>query len=450
MARILVVDDDSTFCLMLKTYLTKQGHQVNEAFSFDEASRLIRSNKYEVVLSDYRLPEKSGMEVLGEAKRKNQSTIVILMTGYADIRMAVKAIKLGAYDYVTKPINPDEILAAINNALSADSSVKPAESTIHSDSSNFIKGDSEYSQQVNKYISIVAPTNLSVIIHGDSGTGKEFIARQIHRESKRAKKPFVAIDCGALPKELAASEFFGHIKGSFTGAISDKVGQFEVANGGTLFLDEIGNLPYDVQVNLLRAIQERKVKRIGDSKEIPVDVRIIVATNENLLEMVNRGNFREDLYHRLNEFSIRVAPLYERKSDLLIFAKTFLDQANHELGKNINGFDSDVMDILMSYSWPGNLRELKNVIRRAVLLEQNSMISLISLPIEIIKKDNLSTGDAKKPDTDNLREMKEKAEYELIMSTLEKVRFNKSKAAQLLDIDRKTLYNKMKQYGIPY
>lgn len=450
MARILVVDDDSTFCLMLKTYLTKQGHQVNEAFSFDEASRLIRSNKYEVVLSDYRLPEKSGMEVLGEAKRKNQSTIVILMTGYADIRMAVKAIKLGAYDYVTKPINPDEILAAINNALSADSSVKPAESNIHSDSSNFIKGDSEYSQQVNKYISIVAPTNLSVIIHGDSGTGKEFIARQIHRESKRAKKPFVAIDCGALPKELAASEFFGHIKGSFTGAISDKVGQFEVANGGTLFLDEIGNLPYDVQVNLLRAIQERKVKRIGDSKEIPVDVRIIVATNENLLEMVNRGNFREDLYHRLNEFSIRVAPLYERKSDLLIFAKTFLDQANHELGKNINGFDSDVMDILMSYSWPGNLRELKNVIRRAVLLEQCSMISIISLPIEIIKKDNLSTGDAKKPDTDNLREMKEKAEYELIMSTLEKVRFNKSKAAQLLDIDRKTLYNKMKQYGIPY
>ena len=450
MARILVVDDDSTFCLMLKTYLTKQGHQVNEAFSFDEASRLIRSNKYEVVLSDYRLPEKSGMEVLGEAKRKNQSTIVILMTGYADIRMAVKAIKLGAYDYVTKPINPDEILAAINNALSADSSVKPAESTIHSDSSNFIKGDSEYSQQVNKYISIVAPTNLSVIIHGDSGTGKEFIARQIHRESKRAKKPFVAIDCGALPKELAASEFFGHIKGSFTGAISDKVGQFEVANGGTLFLDEIGNLPYDVQVNLLRAIQERKVKRIGDSKEIPVDVRIIVATNENLLEMVNRGNFREDLYHRLNEFSIRVAPLYERKSDLLIFAKTFLDQANQELGKNINGFGSDVMDILMNYSWPGNLRELKNVIRRAVLLEQSSMISIISLPIEIIKKDNLSTGDAKKPDTDNLREMKEKAEYELIMSTLEKVRFNKSKAAQLLDIDRKTLYNKMKQYGIPY
>jgi len=447
MARILVVDDDSTFCLMLKTYLSKQGYQVNEAFSFDEASRLIHANKFDVVLSDYRLPERSGMDVLTEAKRKQQSTVVILMTGYADIRLAVKAIKQGAYDYVTKPINPDEILAAINNALALDSQSKPE--TMSTDSFIFIKGDSDYSQQVNKYISIVAPTNLSVIIHGDSGTGKEFVARQIHSESKRNSKSFVAIDCGALPKELAASEFFGHIKGSFTGAISDKVGQFEVANGGTLFLDEIGNLPYDVQVNLLRAIQERKIKRIGSSKEIPVDVRIIVATNENLLDMVNRGNFREDLYHRLNEFSIRVAPLHERKSDLLIFARTFLDQANRELGKNINGFNSDVMDVLMNYTWPGNLRELKNVIRRAVLLEQGSMVSIANLPIEIIKKEHSST-EAKKPEGENLKEMKEKAEYDLILSTLEKVRYNKSKAAQLLDIDRKTLYNKMKQYGIPY
>ncbi|BDX37363.1 sigma-54-dependent Fis family transcriptional regulator [Tenuifilaceae bacterium CYCD] len=447
MARILVVDDDSTFCLMLKTYLSKQGHQVNEAFSFDEASRLIRANKYDVVLSDYRLPEHNGMDVLIEAKRKQQSTVVILMTGYADIRLAVKAIKQGAYDYVTKPINPDEILAAINNALALDSSSKPE--TPSTDSSNFIKGDSDYSQQVNKYISIVAPTNLSVIILGDSGTGKEYIARQIHRESKRNNKPFVAIDCGALPKELAASEFFGHIKGSFTGAISDKIGQFEVANGGTLFLDEIGNLPYDVQVNLLRAIQERKIKRIGSSKEIPVDVRIIVATNENLLDMVNRGSFREDLYHRLNEFSIRVAPLHERKSDLLIFAKSFLDQANRELGKSINGFSPEVMDVLMNYTWPGNLRELKNVIRRAVLLEQSTMISLISLPIEIIKKEN-PLSDTKRNETENLKDMKERAEYELIMATLEKVRYNKSKAAQLLNIDRKTLYNKMKQYGIPY
>ncbi|MGD9976464.1 MAG: sigma-54-dependent transcriptional regulator [Bacteroidales bacterium] len=449
MARILVVDDDSTFCLMLKTYLTKQGHQTNEAFSFDEAVKSIRANRYDVVLSDYRLPDHNGMDVLLETKRKSSSTVVILMTGYADIRMAVKAIKQGAYDYVTKPINPDEILAAINNALPIDSTGRQGEPSANSDGFTFVKGDSEYSQQVNRYISIVAPTNLSVIIHGDSGTGKEYIARQIHRESKRSNKSFVAIDCGALPRELAASEFFGHLKGSFTGAIVDKVGQFEVANGGTLFLDEIGNLPYDVQVNLLRAIQERKIKRIGSSREIPVDVRIIVATNENLLDMVNRGSFREDLYHRLNEFTIHVASLHERKSDLLIFAETFLDQANGELGKSIVGFDADVMDVLMTYSWPGNLRELKNVIRRAVLLESGSQITPISLPAEIIRRGDVPH-EHKVPESDNLKEIKEKAEYDLIKATLEKVRYNKSKAAQLLNIDRKTLYNKMKQYGIPY
>ncbi|MCB8965123.1 MAG: sigma-54-dependent Fis family transcriptional regulator [Bacteroidales bacterium] len=449
MARILVVDDDSTFCLMLKTYLTKQGHQASEAFSFDEAARLIRANKYDVVLSDYRLPEHSGMDVLVEAKRRLQSTVVILMTGYADIRLAVSAIKQGAYDYVTKPINPDEILAAINNALSGDAAPKSVDKASAAEGFGFIKGDSDYSLQVNKYISIVAPTNLSVIIQGDSGTGKEFVARQIHQESKRKERAFVAIDCGALPKELAASEFFGHIKGSFTGAITDKVGQFEVANSGTLFLDEIGNLPYDVQVNLLRAIQERKIKRIGSSKEIPVDVRIIVATNENLLDMVNRGSFREDLYHRLNEFSIKVAPLHERKSDLLIFANAFLGQANQELGKSIGGFSSEVMDVLMKYSWPGNLRELKNVIRRAVLLEPGGLLSITSLPSEIIRKDN-GVSDVKTSESDNLKDIKEKAEYDLIMATLEKVRYNKSKAAQILNVDRKTLYNKMKQYGIPY
>jgi len=447
MARILVVDDDSTFCLMLKTFLGKHGHKVIEAFSFNEAVKQVKGNNFDVVLADYRLPEHTGMEVLAEAKRKSQDTVVIMMTGYADIRMAVKAIKQGAYDYVTKPINPDEILAAINNALPDGASDKESKSA---DGFNFIKGDSDYSREINKYISIVAPTNLSVIVQGESGTGKEYIARQIHKESRRNEKPFVAIDCGALPRELAASEFFGHLKGSFTGAIADKIGQFEVANGGTLFLDEIGNLPYDVQVNLLRAIQERKVKRIGSSKEIPVDVRIIVATNDNLLQMVNEGNFREDLYHRLNEFSIRVAPLRDRQDDLLIFAKNFLVQANKELGKTVNGFDTDVIDIFFKYPWPGNLRELKNVIRRAVLLEPTNLLTINSFPDDIISNLHETEAPSEASKSNNLKDIKEKAEYELIISTLEKVRYNKSKAAKLLNIDRKTLYNKMKQLGIPY
>lgn len=441
MANILVVDDDSTFCLMLKTFLERNGHRVTEAFAFDEARQAIHGTSFDVVLTDFRLPEKSGMDVLAEAKRKNRNTIVIVMTGYGDIRMAVRAIKQGAYDYVTKPVNPEEILATINNALPGSDS-KPHEPD--TDAFTFIEGKSHYSQEVMRYINIVAPTNLSVIIQGDSGTGKEFVARQIHRTSKRSSKPFVAIDCGALPRELAASEFFGHIKGSFTGAIADKVGQFEVANGGTLFLDEIGNLPYDVQVNLLRAIQERKIKRIGSSKEIPVDVRIIVATNENLLEMVNRGTFREDLYHRLNEFTIRVAPLAERKDDLMVYAHWFLNNANREMGKNIQDFSPEVIDAMLQYSWPGNLRELKNTIRRAVLLEQSSSITVESLPTEIVSPSQKSS--ATKPD--NLKNTKEKAEQELIIATLEKVKYNKTKAAKLLNIDRKTLYNKLKQYGI--
>jgi two-component system response regulator HydG len=453
MAKILVVDDDSTFCIMLKTFLSKKGHEVDEAFSFDEAVGRIKADVYDVLLSDFRLPDKSGMDLLVEAKRKSSDTIVILMTGYADIRIAVSAIKKGAYEYVTKPINPDEILLTISNALAARKGMTPDEkdSNRSRDLANkFIRGISNQSKQVNDYISIVAPTNLSVIIQGDSGTGKEYIAREIHHESKRSRKPFIAIDCGALSKELASSEFFGHLKGSFTGAISDKIGQFEAANGGTLFLDEIGNLPYDVQMNLLRAIQERKVKKIGGNREVEVDVRLITASNDDLIEAVKRGDFREDLYHRLNEFTINIAPIRERKSDLTIFANHFLELANQEMGKQVQGFDQPVLDIFMKYAWPGNIRELRNVIRRAVLLEQKEVISVKTLPVELSHTDTFDNNTIPGKHVENLRDSKEKAEHDLIISTLEKVRFNKSKAAQLLNIDRKTLYNKMKQYGIDY
>ncbi len=452
MTKILVVDDDSTFCIMLRTFLTKKGFEVKEAFSFDEAVHLIKANDFDVLLSDFRLPEHTGMDLLAEAKKKSSDTIVILMTGYADIRIAVSAIKKGAYEYVTKPINPDEILLTISNALSARSRTlteSEGNSISKGLAKKFIRGISNQAKQVNDYINIVAPTNLSVIIQGDSGTGKEYIAREIHKESKRSRKPFIAIDCGALSKELASSEFFGHLKGSFTGAISDKIGQFEAANGGTLFLDEIGNLPYDVQVNLLRAIQERKVKKIGGSKEVEVDVRIITASNDDLIEAVKHGDFREDLYHRLNEFTISIAPLKDRKSDLTIFANHFLELANLEMGKEIAGFDHQVVDVFMKYAWPGNIRELRNVIRRAVLLEKGDLITIQTLPTELYSTAEGNTTIALKP-IENLRDSKEKAEHQLIVSTLEKARFNKSKAAELLNIDRKTLYNKMKQYGIDY
>jgi two-component system response regulator HydG len=454
MAKILVVDDDSTFCIMLKTFLSRKGHDVAEAFSFEEAMRLFKINDFDVVLTDFRLPDSSGLELLKEVKNTKPETGVIIMTGYADIRMAVKTVKIGAYDYVAKPINPDEILLTIENLLSLkdlDTSAVEKVSAKQNQTPRFIQGVSQNAQEVSEFVSLVAPTNLSVIIQGDSGTGKEYVARRIHVESLRKNKPFVAIDCGALSKDLAPSEFFGHIKGSFTGAISDKVGQFEVANGGTIFLDEIGNLSYEVQINLLRAIQERKIKRIGSSREVHVDVRIITASNEDLLEAVKRGEFREDLYHRLNEFSIQVSPLRDRLSDLPLFANYFLIQANNELSKKITGFEDSVIDVFNYYSWPGNIRELRNVIRRAVLVEQGKTITTKSLPPEIISSKNHSPSNphnTEKPE--NLRDLKEKTEQELILTTLEKVRYNKSKAAKILNIDRKTLYNKMRQYGLTF
>ncbi|HZJ73520.1 MAG TPA: sigma-54 dependent transcriptional regulator [Perlabentimonas sp.] len=453
MAKILVVDDDSSFCIMLKTFLTKKGHSVSEAFSAGKALKACEAETFDIILTDYRLPDGSGLDILKQVKATNPETGVIIMTGYADIKMAVKTIKMGAFDYVAKPINPDEIILTIQNLLAQknrSSKVKKTKKQTKDANPNFIQGTSDNALLVKQHYELVAPTNLSVIIQGDSGTGKEYVARQIHDYSPRNKNPFVAVDCGALSKDLALSEFFGHIKGSFTSAISDKTGQFEVANGGTLFLDEIGNLSYDVQVNLLRAIQERKIKPIGSNREINVDVRIIVASNDNLKQAVKDGKFREDLYHRLNEFSITIAPLCERIKDLPLFANQFLKQANTELNKSIKSFSPEVMEVFNQYTWPGNIRELRNVIRRAVLIEQGRSIGIKSLPPEIVssklRSQNPLTKNNKTPE--NLKDLKEMAERELILSTLEKVRYNKSKAAEILNIDRKTLYNKMKQYGL--
>lgn len=308
-----------------------------------------------------------------------------------------------------------------------------------------MRGESSSSLQIDQYVRLVAPTDMSVIIEGESGTGKEIAARRIHAESNRKSNIFVAVDCGALSTDLAGSELFGHIKGSFTGAITDKEGQFEAAKGGTLFLDEIGNLSYEIQVKLLRALQERKVRRIGSNKDVDVDVRIVVATNEDLALSVEKGTFREDLYHRLNEFKITVPALRNRGEDIKIFAKYFLDLSNNELNKSISKFSDEVLSKFKDYSWPGNLRELRNVVRRSVLLSQGEQVELISLPTEIMSEkvqNNIVT------EGSNLKLIQAANEKELIISTLRKVNFNKSKAARLLNIDRKTLYNKIKQYGI--
>jgi two-component system response regulator HydG len=441
MANILIVDDDVTFCLMLKKLLEKHQYQVTTLFSAEGVKQTIRKGFYEVVLTDLRMPNVSGMDLIGIIKHESPQTQIIMMTGYANIPTAIQSIKQGAFNYIPKPFQPEEVLNLIREALQ-EGTKKTGSTAVeagHMGQDNYLEGNSKVSRRLKEMISIVAPTTLSVLITGESGTGKEFIARSIHQQSASFNQPFVAVDCGAIPRELVASEFFGHVKGSFTGAISDKTGHFEAANGGTLFLDEVGNLPYDTQIQLLRTLQERKVKPVGSTREIAVNVRIISATNENLLLAKEKGNFREDLYHRLNEFLIEVPSLHERGEDILLFARHFLDLSNKELNKSITGFNSEVEQVFLNYTWPGNLREMKNVIKRATLLATGKEITMEEIPSVIVSQHN---------NEDRFKLFNEKNEDDLIRHALQTVGYNKSKAARLLKIDRKTLYNKLKQYHI--
>ncbi len=445
--KILVVDDDVAFCTLLQTFLTKKGFDVTNSFTGKDAFNILDKTVFDVVITDIRLPDSDGLEILKRVKEKSLSTQVILMTGYTDIKTAVSAMKSGAFDYVGKPINPDELLHTINASLSKKeekskvaSAADIKERKANVSNPEFVKGVSKTSDKLQEYISLVAPTNMSVLIIGDSGTGKEYIAHSIHSQSKRKDKPFIAVDCGAIPKDLASSEFFGHLKGSFTGAINDKVGHFEAANGGTIFLDEVGNLSYEVQVQLLRALQERKVKPIGSNKEIEVNIRVIAATNEDLAEAVKKGDFREDLYHRLNEFSIKVPRLSERKEDLMIFAHHFLAKANEDLEKNVIGFSDEVVELFKKYPWYGNLREMNNIIKRCVLLTKSDLITLDVLPQEMLE--------APAETTKSFSLYSHQNEEQIIREALKETNNNKTKAAILLDIDRKTLYNKLKLYNI--
>jgi two-component system, NtrC family, response regulator HydG len=448
MASILLIEDDLTFSRILEGFLAKNGHQVAVNHNGKDGLKSFQSKSFDLVLLDYRLPDTTGMDVLGDMKSTNPESQVIIMTSFSDIKTAVKAIKLGAFEYITKPVNPDELLMLVHQAMQKERPAVARKKTA-APSRQYVQGKSQASKQLHDYIKLVAPTSMSVIIEGESGTGKEYVARSIHNLSTRSKAPFVAVDCGALSKELAASELFGHMKGSFTGAVSDKTGQFEAAHTGTLFLDEVGNLSYEVQVKLLRALQERVVSPIGSNKEVRVDVRIITATNDDLSQSVRQGQFREDLYHRLNEFSMRVPALRERTDDLEEFLDFFRESANHELGKNVIGFQEDVLRLFRTYDWPGNLRELKNVVKRAVLLTSEERVGMDSLPTEMVMSTRKPvvkvTSDVPIYDLKALQETQEK---EMIVKTLQEVRYNKSKAARILNIDRKTLYLKMEKYGI--
>lgn len=453
MQNILIIDDDQDICLLLQKFLTKKRFNAQTAYTGKEGIDWLKKNEAQVILCDFKLPDYSGLEILQKIKIIQPTAQVIIITGYSDVRVAVDALKKGAFEYVTKPLYPDEILMTITAAMEKGSTteeVKPKKKK-KADGPQFVIGVSQQSQTVQKHVDLIAPTDMSVIILGETGTGKEYVAKAIHSKSQRSENAFIAVDCGALPKDLAGSELFGHVKGAFTGAVQDKQGCFELANGGTLFLDEIGNLTYENQIKLLRVLQERKVKRVGGTKEINVDVRVLVATNENLKNAVNEGEFREDIYHRLNEFKIELTPLRDRPDDIEKFAEYFLAQANEQLGKEISGFEPKALVQLKSYYWHGNLRELKNVVKRAVLLSTGSLVETMALPEEI------QTPTSSEPDFDisfngkipsSLKKVAEAAERAAILEVLKRTNGNKSKTAELLGVDRKTLYNKLGAYNI--
>lgn len=463
MITVLLIDDDTTFCLMLKGWLQKKGFAVQEAFTSRDAFRKLKEGAFDLILTDVRLPDEDGLSLLTRIREHDDTIPVILMTGYGDVQSAVQAMKSGAFDYMTKPFLPDDMLRKMEEALnqkskaasigtaaskglvadadkSTVSTTKEVISELDRNRPSYIKGSTPEAEKLYEYIRLVAPTQMSVLITGESGSGKEYIARLIHEQSNRSNAPFVAVDCGAIPKELATSEFFGHLKGSFTGALTDKTGLFVSAAGGTVFLDEIGNLSYEVQVQLLRALEERKIKPVGSNKELEIDVRIVAATNENLHRAVAEGTFREDLYHRLNELSLKALSLRDRKADIPVFAQNFLRLSNRELNRSVTGFDEEVTAAFLRYAWPGNLREMRNVVKRATLLCRGDVITEADIPTEIAHP--------AEPDVPLLALRNQEQEEQQIRRVLEACNRNKSEAARLLKIDRKTLYNKIKAYGI--
>lgn len=466
MKQILIVEDDLAFGTMLQTWLKKKGFDVEKVTNVGAAARWLTEgggDSVNLILSDLRLPDHDGLFLLTWMRKRNIAVPFIVMTHYAEVQNAVLAMKSGAADYIAKPVQPDILLQKINDALQAASAATPVSQTVSAASApvsaastnaaascttananasasvpKYLEGKSEASRQLYDYVRLVAPTPMSVLILGASGTGKEYVARRIHELSARKGKSFFALDCGAIPKDVAASEFFGHKKGAFTGADADKRGAFEVANGGTLFLDEVGNLSYDVQVQLLRALQERRIRPVGGDRELTVDIRLVCATNENLEQAVAEGRFREDLYHRINEFTIYMPQLRERGNDIFLFADLFIRQANAELQRQVDGLDAAAAELLVQHSWPGNLRELNNVMKRAVLLARGRQITAAEL--------QQAMGPVRQNAVPTLHD--EADERQRIEEALRQTGGNKAKAARLLGIDRKTIYNKMEKWGM--
>lgn len=431
METILIVEDDRVYARTIANWLVKNGINARYVLSVAAAKVFLEGHEVDLVLSDFRLNDSNGVELLEWMKAQGYRMPFLIMTGYGDIPGAVEAVKKGAADYLPKPVQTEKVLGIIRGLLDRRNRKKVAEQA-------FYVGKSPLAVKLQNIVRVVAPADsLSVLVLGASGTGKEYVARQIHELSGRADAPFIAVDCGALPKELAASELFGHVKGAFTGATETKTGMFAVANHGTLFLDEVGNLSMEVQVLLLRALQEKRYRPVGGKEEVKADIRLVAATNENLERAITEGRFREDLFHRLNEFPLYVPLLAECPEDVIPLAEFMLDIANRELGKNVKGFDRETQKRLKVYPWPGNIRELKGVVKRAALLAKDDWITSedVDLPDKPKQADGYALSD-------------ERTERTTILKALEATGNDRKAAAKLLGISRSTLYLKLKKYRL--
>lgn len=432
--RILIVEDNVALSQIQKDWLCREGYDVMTAMDETVARRLLRKEKFDLILSDVRLPQGNGIALLEWINKEKMDIPFVIMTEYASVTDAVKAIKMGAKDYLAKPVFHEQLVEMVKELL------KPV-STVRNKEKELFKRISPKAKEAEHLAELVAPSDISVLILGANGTGKESIARSIHFHSTRKDMPFVAVNCGAIPRELAASMFFGHTKGAFTGADTDKGGCFDAAKGGTLFLDEIGTLPFDMQSSLLRVLQEGTFMPVGSTKERVADVRIVAATNENMERAIVEGRFREDLYHRLGEFEIRQPSLAECPEDILPLADFFRKKFSAELHRERTGFTAEAERLLLSHSWSGNIRELRNKIRRAVLMAGDTLIDYTDLNIA-------PTIQADAPETPLLPLKDEEQEKQSIIRALQSCGGIKTKAAQMLNVDSSTLYRKMKKYGI--
>jgi DNA-binding NtrC family response regulator len=449
-AKLLVVDDDQIIRESLCEFLKLEGYQCRQAGDFKQALGELEKQDYNLVVTDVNMPEMDGFELLRVIRKRYPEVVTIVITGYGTIESAVEAIKMGAYDYLTKPIVDDEIRMIVSRALEQQALLQENRNL-----RNLLRGQygldnivgQDYKMlKIFELIEAVADSKATVLITGQSGTGKSLIARSIHHRSNRMGKPFVEVSCGALPETLLESELFGHVKGSFTGAVSDKNGKFQAADGGTLFLDEINSAPPSLQVKLLRVLQEKQFERVGSNETQTVDVRVLLATNVNLQEEVKAGGFREDLFYRINVVNIEMPALAERVTDIPLLAGRFLEAMNLKHGKEKTSFDNEALRALEHYSWPGNVRELENVVERAVVLSKHSNIELNDLPQNIIDHVNSESAVAFK--SLNLREALEEPEKKIIEMALRRNNWNRQLAADMLEINRTTLYKKMKRYDL--